>query len=157
MRTKAQTIELVEILILVVGVSLMFIISQFFIVSKYSSSTSQLTEEQEYEKVLNVVKNFLYTKIPVFEKTYGQLLGDMIVNDVEIVDYGKKYGGINVTEVVYEYFSFYFQNNWYLKIPEKNKFFGFNPPSDKKITTFLMRFPIPSYIGDVIDVEFGKW
>lgn len=154
---KAQASELVEILMLIVGVSLMFVISQFFIISKYSSGASQVLEEQEYEKTLDSVNGFFYSKIPVFEKTYSQLLGDMIANDMEIVDYGKKYGGINVTEVIYNYFSNYFGSSWYLKIPSINKNLGFSPPSNKRIFSFQMRIPVPSFNGRVENVEFVRW
>jgi len=149
--------ELIEILVLIVGVLILFTISNYFVVSRYSSSSEQLIYEQEYEKTLDVVKNFFYAKIPVFEKTYAQIFGDAIVNDMEIVDYGNKYGGINSTEIVYNYFSSYFQKNWYLKIPSKNKFFGFNSQEGKKVITFILRFPLPSYNSEVIDIEFAKW
>ena len=84
------------------------------------------------------------------------MLGDMIVNKMEIVDYGRKYGGLNVTQIINDYFSSYFDDKWYLKVRNESLFFGFNPPSSD-ITTFILRFPIPSFTGKVISVEFGKW
>ncbi|MEM5829297.1 MAG: hypothetical protein QW040_00385 [Candidatus Aenigmatarchaeota archaeon] len=121
---KAQTTELMDLLILVVGVSILFFITYFFSSSRSQESMAMVSAQYQYERVVEAVRNFFYIKIPKFDKTYGQMLGDMIVNGGEdIVNYGEKYGGINVTKLIYEYFDFHFQDKWNLNLTAKTEVF----------------------------------
>lgn len=114
---KGQSTELIELLILIVGASVLILISYFLFSAKFPQISSSIAERHKYEMVTDVTKNFLYTRIPEIDKTYGQMLGDMIVNGGEdIVEYGERYGGINVTKIVYEYFDKYFPERWSLNI-----------------------------------------
>lgn len=116
--------ELMDLLILVVGISILVFISYFFFSSRTQQSVSMVSTQHEYERVVEATRNFLYTKIPKFDKTYGQLLGDMIVNGGEdVVDYGDKYGGINVTKLVYDYFDSHFQDRWNLNLTARTEIF----------------------------------
>lgn len=85
------------------------------------------------------------------------MLGDMVVNDaVDFVDYG--YGSINVTEIIYGYFDSYYGEDWYFRVfNEKNYDFGYEVPLNVRIRTFSMKFPLPSYEGKVIRIEFKNW
>ena len=78
---KGQTKEIMEIVILVVGVSVLLTMSYFFLTSNVPQTKTLLVEQQQYERVSDAVKNLFYARIPVIEKTYAQLLGDMIEND----------------------------------------------------------------------------
>jgi len=109
-------------MVLIVGISFLILLSYFLFTSTSSQSTSLIVTQHEYEKVTDVVRNFLYTRIPNFEKTYGQLLGDMVVNGGEdVVDYGERYGGINVTKIVYEYFDSYYPQRWMLNLTARTE------------------------------------
>lgn len=115
---KGQSKEIIELLILVVGIIVALLIYYFFFVRTQSSVSSLETEQHEFERVGDTVKDFFYTKVPGFDKTYGQLLSDMIIAEgKDVVDYGQRYGGINVTKVVYEYFDSYFPKKWRVTIP----------------------------------------
>lgn len=117
---KGQTMELTELLILVAGSAILIIMSYFLFSAKTPQTTALLLRQHNYERVTEAVKNFLYTRIPGFDKTYGQLLADMIINGGEdVVDYGERYGGVNVTKVVYDYFDNYFPGRWSLNFSAK--------------------------------------
>jgi len=109
-------------MILIVGIFLLIFLSYFLFTSTSSQSTSLIVTQHEYEKVTDVVRNFLYTRIPNLEKNYGQLLGDMVVNGGEdVVDYGERYGGINVTKIIYEYFDNYYPQRWMLNLTARTE------------------------------------
>ena len=156
---KGQTKEIMEIVILVIGVSVLLTMSYFFLTSNIPQTRTLLVEQQEYERVTEVVKNLFYARIPVVEKTYAQLLGDMIVNDgYEMVDYSYDYGSVNVTKIIYSYFEPYFEENWHFKVfNEKEYSFGYYIPLSKRIRTFRMKLPIPSFSGEVMEIEFKQW
>ena len=121
------------------------------------STGSLLLEMHRYDSMTNTVKNFFYIRIPILNKTYAQMLGDMVVNDAEdLVDYG--YGNINVTEIIYEYFDPYYGEDWHFRVFNEKKYdFGYKIPSNVRIRTFLMKFPLPSYEGGVMRIEFKNW
>jgi len=156
---KGQTKEMMEIVILVIGVSVLIAMSYFFLTSNIPQTRTLLVEQQEYERVTEVVKNLFYARIPVVEKTYAQFLGDMVVNDgYEIVDYGYDYGSVNVTKMVHSYFESYFEENWHFKVFNGNEYdFGYDVPLNKRIRTFRMKFPVPSFSGEVMEIEFKQW
>lgn len=154
---KGQTKEMMEIVILVIGVSVLITMSYFFLTSNVPQMRTLLIEQQEYEMVIEVVKNLFYARIPVVEKTYAQFLGDMIVNDgYEMVDYG--YGSVNVTKIIHSYFESYFGGNWHFKVFNGKEYdFGYDVPLNKRIRTFRMNFPIPTFSGEVVEIEFKQW
>lgn len=155
---KGQTKEMMEIVILIIGVSVLITTSYFFLTSDVPQTRTLLIEEQEYERVTDAVKNLFYARIPVIEKTYAQLLGDMVVNEYEIVDYGYDYGSVNVNETIHSYFESYFEENWHFKVFNGKEYnFGYEVPMDKRIRTFRMKFPVPSFEGEVMEIEFKQW
>ena len=76
----------------------------------------------------------------------------------DVVDYGDRYGGVNATKIIYDYFDSYFYGRWHLRVLGKKEYnFGYEAPTNIRKRTFLMRFPLPSYIGEVVNVEFEQW
>ena len=108
--------ELMEILILVVGLSILLILSYYLFSQASSASSTILFEETQYEKITSFTSNFFYTRIPGIDKTISQLLADRIVSDNDVVYYGEQYGGLNVTKIIHDYFNSYFSNRWNLSI-----------------------------------------
>ena len=156
---KGQTKEIMEIVILVIGVSVLLTMSYFFLTINAPQTGSLLVEQQQYERVTDAIKNLFYSRIPVIEKTYAQLLGDMIENDgYEMVDYGYDYGSVNVTDAIYSYFKSNFEERWHFRIFNGEDYnFGYDVPLNKRIRTFRMRLPIPSFSGEVVKIEFKQW
>ena len=156
---KGQTKETIEIVILVIGVTILLTMSYFFLTINIPQTGTLLAEQQQYERVTDVMKNLFYARIPIIEKTYAQLLGDMVENDgYEIVDYGYEYGSVNVTEIIHTYFESYFEERWYFRIfNEKQYDFGHDVPLNVRIRTFRSRLPVPSFSGEVVNIEFKQW
>jgi hypothetical protein len=113
---KAQTLELMEILAMVVGISILIILSYFLSSRSIEVSSSAVVEESQYERVMKFVTNFFYSRIPEIDKTIAQLLADRILSESEVVYYGERYGGLNVTKLIYDYFGQYFGDRWNLTI-----------------------------------------
>ena len=157
---KGQTKEIMDFVIIIVGVSIMLIMSYFLFGSKTPHITSISIEQHQYARTLDTVTNIFYTRIPGIDKVLAQMLGDLIVSGKDgIVDYGDRYGGINVTKIVYENFDAYFDKNWNLKIiyEDKKLEFGYSVPLGKRTRTFIMKLPLPSFEGESINAEFKNW
>jgi sugar lactone lactonase YvrE len=118
---KAQTLELMEILIIVVGISILILLSYLLFSRSMEASSSATVEESQYVRVMKFVSNFFYSRIPEIDKTMAQLLADRILSDTEIVFYGERYGGLNVTKITYDYFGQYFDERWNLTISTEVK------------------------------------
>jgi len=162
---KGQTKEIMDFVIVVVGLSIMLIMSYFLFGAKTPQITSISIEQHQYARTLDTVTNIFYTRIPGVDKVLAQMIGDLVLakNDEnnDIVDYGDRYGGINVTKIVYENFDAYFDKNWNLKMSYEDKKleFGYSTPISKKtrIRTFIIKLPIPSFEGEIINAEFKNW
>jgi hypothetical protein len=116
MRLKGQASELMEILILVIGVSVLLMISYFLFTSRTPRISDILVESYKYSKITDVANEFYYTKIFGTEKTLSQLLGDRIAAGKNPVIYGKDWGNIDVDNQTFKFFSSYFGSNWRLQI-----------------------------------------
>ncbi|MEM5870321.1 MAG: hypothetical protein QXR09_04130 [Candidatus Aenigmatarchaeota archaeon] len=113
---KGQTIELIEMLMIIVGISILLILFYF---SYYRTSLPQeeiLTEEIQYERITNFVVNFFYSRIPGIDKTVSQIFSDRLLSDSDIVYYGERYGAVNFSQIIYDYFDSYFDKRWNLSI-----------------------------------------
>lgn len=124
--------EAIELTMLVVGVSIIIILSYFLFTSNAKPKAELLTEEHQYERLGEVSKDVLYTRLPSIDKTMAQMIEDRIIQDNEMVYYGQGYGGINVTKVVYDYFNNYFDKNWKftVKLTIKNGYVLWIPNSE---------------------------
>lgn len=150
--------EMIELLMIVSVSSVLILISYFLFFTKMPEVTKITAEGRQFERVGDVARNIFYTRIPSIDKNLAQLIGDMVVNDREVVDYGDRYGGVNVTKLIYDNFNSYFENRWHLKMSYESQFeFGYEVPSDLRIRTFIIELPLPSYRGEVIDAEFAQW
>ena len=157
---KGQTKEIMDFVIIVVGVSIMLVMSYFLFGAKTPQITSISIEQHQYARTLDTVTNIFYTRIPGIDKVLAQMLGDLVLSEDDyIVDYGDRYGGINVTKIVYENFDAYFDKNWNLKIShiDRKLEFGYNVPIRKRIRTFIIKLPLPSFEGEIINAEFKNW
>lgn len=107
---KAQTLEMFELLILVLIASVLVIFFYFFLTPKQTLTL----EEQESIRISEALKNIFYYKIPGVDKTLAQIFGDRINTNEEIIDYGAFLGGVNSTAIAYNYFENYYGYKWAL-------------------------------------------
>jgi len=157
---KGQTKEIMDFVIIIVGVSIMLVMSYFLFGSKTPHITSISIEQHQYARTLDTVTNIFYTRIPGIDKVLAQMIGDMVcLGREDVVDYGDRYGGINVTKIIYENFNAYFDKNWNLKMSYKSKNyeFGYDVGFREKVRTSIMKLPIPSSEGEIVNVEFKNW
>jgi hypothetical protein len=154
--------ELIEILILVVGISVMLTISYHFLTSSAESSTQAVIEEKEFSRVMDEIVVFFYEKVPIIDKNLAQILGDYLRwGEKPYILYGKYYGNLNVDAFVGNHFNSTFDQNWHLETSYKGKRveFGFKVPEKTRLRTFIIRLPVPKALtdGEVIDVQFTQW
>jgi len=155
---KGQTREMLEILLLVVGVSILISIFHFFFSSKLQSLKLSTVETHEYERLMNSIINIFYSKVPGVEKVIAQLLADMVANQEEMVEYGEEYGGVNITAIIEDYFNQIFDEGWRLEVRDGKAFvFGFKEPINRRIRTVVFKLPIPSKEGKCVDIVLKEW
>lgn len=150
---------MLNLLTLVVGVSIIVVLSFFLFFTKAPQVKILVVEQHQYGRLSEFSKNIFYIKIPGIDKVLTQLIGDMIINKNEIVDYGNEHGSINVTKIIYDIFDFYFGKNWNFKVSYEGKdfIFGYKIPNEKRIRSYLIKLPLPSFEGEIINVEFKQW
>lgn len=159
---KGQSRELIELLTLVIGITVLLIISYYFLTSSRERNMRITVEEKEFNRILDDVTGFFYNRIPVIDKNLAQVLGDCLRwCDKSYILYGKYYGGLNVKEVVEIYFNSSFGERWHLETFYNNtKFdFGYKIPSNIRLRTFIIKLPVPKALtdGEVVDVKFTQW
>lgn len=159
---KGQTTELVEILILVVGVTILSILSHHFLISSTEGNVQEVMEAKEFNRVMDEMIVFFYEKIPMLDKNMAQILGDYLRwSEASYVFYGKYHGSLNVKEFIEHHFNSTFGQNWNLETSYKNKKveFGFNVREGVRTRTFIIRLPVPKALtdGEVINVKFTQW
>ncbi|MEM5794254.1 MAG: hypothetical protein QXS48_01585 [Candidatus Aenigmatarchaeota archaeon] len=109
---KAQTLEIVEILVIVVGVTILLSILYFRYVSISETQKELLTREQIYNRVSDAVITFQSSKIYGTERSLASIVSDAVVSENLTVNYGEGYGVINVSEILPQFFERYFDKNW---------------------------------------------
>jgi hypothetical protein len=112
MNSKGQSSELIELLILIVGVSIALIISYFFFATGTPKVSNILIESHKYDRLTDITNEFYYTKIAGTERTLSQLLGDRIASGKNPVLYGKDWGNIDVDNLTVQFFDTYFNKKW---------------------------------------------
>lgn len=118
---KGQSREIIELTLLITGIIIVLMLSYFLITSSTMPKRNLQIEEHQYERLVEVSKNLLYTKIPEVDKTLGQILGDRILQDEEMIFYGRGYGSLDTKKIVEEYFTNYFNKNWKFELTLKIK------------------------------------
>jgi len=151
-----------EVLILVVGVTILLTLSYHFLTSSAESNVQVVVEAKEFNRIMDEVIVFFYEKIPTLDKNTAQILGDYLRwNETSYVFYGKYYGSLNVKEFIEDHFNSTFGQNWNLETSYKNKKveFGFNVPEKVRTRTFMIRLSVPKALtdGEVINVKFTQW
>jgi len=154
--------ELLEILTVVIGVSILLVLSYYFFTSSREKSMQVITEEKEFNRLTNDITGFFYNRIPVIDKNLAQVLGDYLRwGENSNVFYGKYYGILNAKEIIEIYFNSTFENKWHLETSYNGeKFeFGFETPENMRLRTFIIKLPIPKSLtdGEVLDVKFTQW
>ncbi|MFH8132396.1 MAG: hypothetical protein QW321_02200, partial [Candidatus Aenigmatarchaeota archaeon] len=86
---KAQTLEIVEILVLVVGVTILLSILYFRYVSISETQKELLTREQIYNRVSDAVITFQSSKIYGTERSLASIVSDAVVSENLTVNYGE--------------------------------------------------------------------
>jgi len=149
-------------LILVVGVSILLIISYSFFTSSVESNTQIVVEEKEFNRMMDEITIFFYEKIPVLDKTPTQVLGDYLRwGNESYIFYGKYYGVLDAKEFIENHFNSTFDKNWHLEAYYKDKKieFGFEVPQKRRLRTFAIRLPVPKALtdGEIINVMLTEW
>lgn len=148
---KAQTSELMNLMMLVAGVSVLFIITYFLMSTPRKTSERLLIELHNYDRLLSAVDEFYYSKVSGAEVTLPQLLADRVVLDTNPVSYGAGFPSMDVDMMTTQFFDSYFKNKWFLNIPSKAFTLGHKiPESAKRVQTFEFLLPIPSYKSEII-------
>lgn len=109
---KAQTLEMIEVLIIIVGVVIILSILYFRYFAIAESQKDLLVREQIYNRVSDATIAFQSSKIYGTEKSLASIVADAIVSENLTVDYGKGYGVINVSKILPEFFENYFDKKW---------------------------------------------
>lgn len=156
---KAQTSELIDILILVVGVSVLLVISNFIMIHIPGIGRERVNLRR-YERLSSLVDVIFFSKLPFIEKTLAQLIGDSIEAESDLVYYGEAYHSVNVTEIVEDVLNFYFNEYWHLEITsnegKKLVDLGYDIKTEE-LTTFNFPMPIPSNVGETVEVSLYVW
>jgi len=116
MKSKGQTSELLELLILTVGVSIALILSYFLFTTRTPKLSSILAESHQYDRLTDITNEFYYAKIAGTERTLSQLLADRIAAGENPVFYGKDWGNVDVDNQTTQFFNTYFDKNWRFSI-----------------------------------------
>jgi len=160
MMKKGQSMELVELTVLVVAISIMLIISYFMLTTRTPEIKGLVTEEHIYTSLGDTVISFYNTKISGTKRTLAQLLADRITGNSENIYYGEGVGIINVDKQVTEFFDSYLDEKWNLtsETLTHQLSFGHETPKDinRKIT-YKIIIPRPSLSSDVIILNLDTW
>ena len=167
---KGQTKEIMEFMILVIGVVVLLSISHVLFTNFTPNLINTFTRYHQFERVTDMSITFYYAKISGTERTLAQLVGDRIVNNQNPVDYGPGFGSIDVDSLVKSLFDSYFEKNWRLEIgvPKVGllgptttsiKFTaGYSVPNDiKRLQIFEILAPIPSEKSEVLRGYLYVW
>jgi len=156
MMKKGQSMELIELTMLIVAISIMLIISYFMFTSRTSKINEPITEEHVYARLGDVVTSFYNTKISGTKRTLAQLLADRIVAKLANIDYGEGVGIINVDKQVTEFFDAYLDKKWSLSNNQLS--FGHEIPNNinRKISYTIM-LPVPSLSSEIVTLNLYTW
>ena len=113
---KGQTNELINLTVLVVGISVIFLISYFITSSPQRSTEDVLIKNTKYLVISSVVQEFYYSKPSGVDISYSQLLGYRLVFGKNPIYFGEFYPYVDVDGMMTEFFNKYFGNNWYFEI-----------------------------------------
>jgi len=99
---------MIDLLILVVGVSVVLLISYFIIGKRQPEALQYAVEQHRYSLLSDVVNEFYLAKISGTEKTISQLVADRAAAGINPVTYGRGFGNIDVDKQVTDFFDRYF-------------------------------------------------
>jgi hypothetical protein len=121
--SKGQAIEMFEILILVVILTVLFLFLNFNLLQRESAEKEMLARKEIEMKVENAIISFKSSKVYGTERSLATILSDAVANGNLTVNYGEGYGSINITKLVTEFFDSYFDRRWVfvLHTPIKEK------------------------------------
>jgi hypothetical protein len=111
---KGQTIEIFEISILVILLTILFLFLNFSLLRGESAEKDLMAKKEREMKVENAIIAFKSSKVYGTEKSLAAILADAIASGNFIVEYGQGYGSLNSTKLVTEFFDAYFDKNWAL-------------------------------------------
>jgi hypothetical protein len=104
---------MIELLILVVGVTVILLISYFLIEKRQPEALQYIVEQHRYSLLTDVANQFYFAKISGTEKTLSQLVADRVASGSNPVTYGKGFGNIDVDKQLTEFFDRYFgKDHW---------------------------------------------
>jgi len=167
---KGQTKEIMEFMILVIGVVVLISISHVLFANFTPKLLDIFTRYHQFERISDMSITFYYAKVNGTERTLAQLVGDRIANGKNPVDYGPGFGTIDVDSLVKNFFDAYFEKNWRLEIgvpkigvlspPTTSIKFtaGYSVPNEiNRLQVFEMLTPIPSEKSEVLSGYLYVW
>jgi len=147
--------ELLEILILVVGISILIIFSYLIFTGSSQRIMTVSAEYHNYERIADAVNAFYYSKISGTERTLAQIFSDSLVLGTSMVNYGEGFGYIDANLQVTKFFDSYFGEKWKLEADKVT--LGFSKPSEGRINTFEIILPVPSGDNDLKKAVLYAW
>jgi len=118
---KGQTNEIINLTILIIIISVIFLISYFITLKPQRATEEFLIKENKYALVSNVVNEFYYSKPLGADISYSQLLGYRIVLNKNPIYFGEIYFYVDVDQMITDFFNKYFDDNWYFEVSYKNQ------------------------------------
>lgn len=158
MMTKGQTNEILNLSILIVGITIIFILYYFIATSSHRIVGQSITNYHNYNRILNIVNNFYYSKISGTETTLAQFLADRILYNENPIYYGDGYTYIDVDSMITKFFDLYFDDRWKLEIPNQSQILelGHEKPISN-FQTFEILLPIPSNNYKIVKGYLYVW
>jgi len=112
--SKGQAVEMFEILIMVVVLTVLFLFLSLNLLQRESAEKETLRRKETEMKVENAIISFKSSKVYGTERSLATILSDAIATGNLSVDYGEGYGILNSTKLVTEFFDAYFDKRWTL-------------------------------------------
>ncbi len=157
---KGQTREMLDFAILVVSISVVFILFYLIIISPQKKTEQSIVNYHTYNRVLNAVNDFYYSKISGTQMNLPIFLADRIILNKTPVYYGEGYPNIDVDNMTTNFFNIYFDDRWQLEVPIKeSKPFrlGHEKPRSTDIQSFELLLATPTINNEVIKGYLYVW
>jgi hypothetical protein len=158
---KGQTKEMINFAILIIGITITFVISYFLIFSPQQKSERLLIEYHTYNRILNAVNDFYYSKISGTEVSLAKFMADRIILNENPIYYGDGYPYIDVDNMTMKFFDSYFDDRWHLRFPlhgtTESFELGHEIPKLTTLQTFELQLPTPTDNFEIIRGYLYVW
>jgi hypothetical protein len=141
---KGQTNEMLNLTMLIISISIIFLISYFITTAPQKSTEELLIKETKYSVISDAVNNFYYSKPTGADISYSQLLGYRLALKKNPIYFGEFYPYVDVDKMITEFFNKYFQNEWYFKIDFQGEEIEYGNEKMKNAQAVEILIPLPS-------------